>query len=296
VRYCDELCLNAHWSENHGRLCQPALFALSPDAPPPSSSSSSSAPAAPAPSPPPTLPVEQPLIAGDAGSGGGTAEESSTSTHDAAVLAVLIAAGVEDAHDVARGLHAEAFDVETLRISSFDDVEEFGVVDEATMQRIHDCLPPPAPPPSRELSEEVVNNTEHNAGAAATAAAATTAVAAAAADDDPDGPRPPSNLCCPITLLLFRDPVLCVGDGETYERSAIEEHIRVKRTMLAAAQEKLDATNGESNEARRALENGITSPMGHGTLESLVLVPVRAMRTVADDWREENGLLRGAGE
>ena len=45
-----------------------------------------------------------------------------------------------------------------------------------------------------------------------------------------------------------------------------------------------------------APENGITSPMGHGTLESLVLVPVRAMRTVADDWREENGLLRGAGE
>ena len=130
-------------------------------------------------------------------------------------------------------------------------------------------------------------------------AAAATAVAAAAAatnDDDPDGPRPPSNLCCPITLLLFRDPVLCLGDGETYERSAIEEHIRVKQVMLAAAQEKLVATNGESNEARRALENGITSPMGHGTLASLVLVPVRAMRTVADDWREENGLPRWAGE
>ena len=45
-----------------------------------------------------------------------------------------------------------------------------------------------------------------------------------------------------------------------------------------------------------APETGITSPMGHGTLESLVLVPVRAMRTVADDWREENGLPRGAGE
>ena len=86
------------------------------------------------------------------------------------------------------------------------------------------------------------------------------------------------------------------GGGETYERSAIEEHIRVKQVMLAAAQEKLVATNGESNEARRALENGITSPMGHGTLASLVLVPVRAMRTVADDWREENGLPRWAGE
>ena len=184
-------------------------------------------------------------------------------------------------------------------MAAFDDVEEFGVVDEAIMQRIHDCLPPPAPPPSRESSEEVVNNTEDNAtgAAVAAAAAATTTAAAAASDaDDPDGPKPPSNLCCPITLLLFRDPVLCVGDGETYERSAIEEHIRVKQVMLAAAQEKLDATNGESNEARRALENGIMSPMGHGTLGSLVLVPVRGMRRMVGDWREKNGSPRGAGE
>ena len=71
----------------------------------------------------------------------------------------------------------------------------------------------------------------------------------------------------------------------------------MKQVMLAAAQEELNVTNGESNEARRALmKNGITSPMGHGTLASLVLVPVRAMRTVADDWREENGLPRWAGE
>jgi hypothetical protein len=82
-----------------------------------------------------------------------------------------------------------------------------------------------------------------------------------------------------------------VGDGETYERSAIEEHIRAKQVMLAAAQAELDETNGESNEAQRALENGITSPMGHGLLESLVLVPARAMRTVADDWREGTGVL-----
>ena len=60
--------------------------------------------------------------------------------------------------------------METLRISSFDDVEEFGIVDEATMQRIHDCLPPPAPPPSRESSEEDGDNTEDNATCAAAAA------------------------------------------------------------------------------------------------------------------------------
>ena len=92
------------------------------------------------------------------------------------------------------------------------------------------------------------------------------------------------------TLHLFRDPVTA-SDGETYERTAIEEHIRVKRVMLAAAQEELDATNGESNEARRAVENGIMSPMGHGTLDNLMLVPARAMMRMVTQWREENGVL-----
>ena len=39
-----------------------------------------------------------------------------------------------------------------------------------------------------------------------------------------------------------------------------------------------------------APETGITSPMGHGTLESLVLAPVLALRRLADDWRAENGV------
>ena len=33
------------------------------------------------------------------------------------------------------------------------------------------------------------------------------------------------------------------------------------------------------------VENGITSPMGHGTLESLALVPARALRRLAEEWR-----------
>lgn len=30
------------------------------------------------------------------------------------------------------------------------------------------------------------------------------------------------DLVCPITSEIFQDPVLCVGDGQTYERSAVE--------------------------------------------------------------------------
>ena len=158
------------------------------------------------------------------------------------------------------------------------------------MQRIHECLPPEPPPSQGSSSAAEDGSTTAGNDGAASAPVAAAAAAEAGDDDDSDGPKPPSNLCCPITLHLFRDPVTA-SDGETYERTAIEEHIRVKRVMLAAAQEELNVTNGESNEAQRALmKNGITSPMGHGTLESLVLVPARMARRMADQWREENGV------
>ena len=64
--------------------------------------------------------------------------------------------------------------------------------------------------------------------------------------------------------------------------------------MLEAAQQELEETNGESERAQRVLAHGITSPMGHGTLASTglvpVMVPVLALRRLADDWRAENGV------
>ena len=68
--------------------------------------------------------------------------------------------------------------------------------------------------------------------------------------------------------------------------------------MLEAAQQELEETNGESERAQRVLAHGITSPMGHGTLESLMLAPARIVRRMAGwrGWREESGLPRGAGE
>ena len=35
----------------------------------------------------------------------------------------------------------------------------------------------------------------------------------------------PDQLICPITLSLLDDPVLLFGDGCTYSRAAIEEHL-----------------------------------------------------------------------
>ena len=81
---------------------------------------------------------------------------------------------------------------------------------------------------------------------------------------------------------------MCAGDGETYERSAIEEHFRVKQAAIDDAKKELEETHYESERALRILRTGITSPMGHGRLESTALVPARGMKRLADKWRAEN--------
>ena len=81
---------------------------------------------------------------------------------------------------------------------------------------------------------------------------------------------------------------MCVGDGETYERSAIEKYIAEKQTMLEASRQELEETNGESQRAQRALADGIRSPMGPGTLKSTGLVPALNLRRLAAEWRAKN--------
>merc|ERR1719230_81610 len=39
----------------------------------------------------------------------------------------------------------------------------------------------------------------------------------------------PGHLLCPITSVMFRDPVV-LESGHTYERSALEEHLRLRAT------------------------------------------------------------------
>ena len=56
----------------------------------------------------------------------------------------------------------------------------------------------------------------------------------------------PEDLCCPITTELMSEPVMCVGDGNTYERAAIEQWF---------------ATGAR------------TSPTTNAQLESITLVP-----------------------
>ena len=40
----------------------------------------------------------------------------------------------------------------------------------------------------------------------------------------------PDHLLCPLTRVMFRDPVMLVGSGHTYERKGIERHLGIART------------------------------------------------------------------
>ena len=44
---------------------------------------------------------------------------------------------------------------------------------------------------------------------------------------------PPRDLICPISQELFRDPVVCAGDGCTYDRSGISTWIREQQQQGA---------------------------------------------------------------
>ena len=41
---------------------------------------------------------------------------------------------------------------------------------------------------------------------------------------------PPTAYCCPISMFVMEDPVLCVGDNTTYERREIEAWLSTHNT------------------------------------------------------------------
>ena len=51
---------------------------------------------------------------------------------------------------------------------------------------------------------------------------------------------PPADLCCSISRVLFVNHLICVGDGETYERYAIERWFQERQALLDEAQAELD--------------------------------------------------------
>ena len=89
---------------------------------------------------------------------------------------------------------------------------------------------------------------------------------ASARGDLPDAPdadldAEPEVLMCPITRAVFRDPVMVVDSGHTYERSAILSHFD---------------------------RNGAKGPLTRRTLSSTKVMTNWAMRNVVQDWLDKH--------
>ena len=89
---------------------------------------------------------------------------------------------------------------------------------------------------------------------------------ASARGDPPDAPNPnpepePEMLMCPITRAVFRDPVIAVDSGHTYERSAILAHFG---------------------------RNGAKDPLTRRKLSSTKVMTNWSMRNVVRDWLDKH--------
>ena len=82
----------------------------------------------------------------------------------------------------------------------------------------------------------------------------------AASDSDLDVEEP-EELLCPITRVMFRDPVMVVESGHTYERSAILAHFR---------------------------HNGATDPLTRRDLSSTKVMTIWAVRQFVQAWLDKH--------
>ena len=63
----------------------------------------------------------------------------------------------------------------------------------------------------------------------------------------------PEDLCCSITCEIMKDPVMCVGDGHTYERVAIAQWFASGARTSPATGEELETTTLVPNHTVRKL-------------------------------------------
>ena len=91
---------------------------------------------------------------------------------------------------------------------------------------------------------------------------------------------PPRDLVCPITLELFQDPVVAVGDGNTYERNAIQTYFESQ--MMNTGMIRSPVTNAY-------FEGGGDEGGGGGWERLMALVENKAIAALSRQYREKLG-------
>ena len=74
----------------------------------------------------------------------------------------------------------------------------------------------------------------------------------------------PEDLCCPITCEIMKDPVLCVEDGHTYERVAIEQWFATGARTSPSTSAQLESTALAPNHMARKLIAALLEQHGGG--------------------------------
>jgi hypothetical protein len=130
---------------------------------------------------------------------------------------------------------AEAAEAETMADYASCDVAMASAPSPSTSPRACALALVPTPPVAAAATTtggHLPDAASLAAAAASLAAAPPSALVAAlrrvfdAADAaDAGGSEAPAELCCPLTLDVFRDPVLAPCSGHSYERSAVLEHL-----------------------------------------------------------------------
>lgn len=101
------------------------------------------------------------------------------------------------------------------------------------------------------------------------------------------------NNTCPITLELFEDPVLCTGDGQTYERSAILRHLERSTISPVTREDLVGAQIVPNYHARRSADSLRHGPAPEGrSIETHVIRQAREAGEFegSDDSHTDSGL------
>ena len=88
---------------------------------------------------------------------------------------------------------------------------------------------------------------------------------------------PVDEVLCPISQVLFRDPVVA-ADGHTYERVAIQAWFQKQVSKIEATKQMFGL---HSPQAQAVMRRGVQSPITHLRLPHLFLTPNHAMRSMA---------------
>ena len=78
----------------------------------------------------------------------------------------------------------------------------------------------------------------------------------------------PSDLCCPIMVEIMKDPVICVGDGHTYERCAITQWFSTGSEISPMTNQPLETTQLVPNHMAKKLIHALLEEHPAGALKN----------------------------